>query len=126
MKRYLYAFFGSIILLIGCQDKASQKNLLPQNQIYEFFEVTEKPSIRFKGQPVYPEFARKKGIEGKVVVKVVIDFNGDVQEAVIWKSVPELDEAALEAAKQCKFKPAKRKGKFVKVRMNVPFEFKLN
>jgi len=126
MKRYLYAFTGFMLLLIGCQDKESRRDLSPQDKIYEFFEVTEKPSIRYIAEPVYPEFARKKGIEGKVVVKVVIGINGDVEEAAIWKSVPELDEAALAAAKKCKFNPAKQKGVLVKVRMNIPFEFKLN
>jgi outer membrane biosynthesis protein TonB len=36
-----------------------------------------------------------------------------------------LDEAAQAAAMQCKFKPAKQRDKFVKVKMNIPFDFHL-
>ena len=78
-----------------------------------------------KAVPDYPDLARKAQIEGKVVVTVTIGKTGIVEDAVIFKSVPMLDEAAIAAAMQCKFKPAKQRDKFVKVKMNIPFDFKL-
>jgi TonB family protein len=36
-----------------------------------------------------------------------------------------LDEAAVSAAKKCTFKPAKQRDKFVKVKMSIPFDFRL-
>jgi len=36
-----------------------------------------------------------------------------------------LDSAALEAAKKCKFKPAKQRDKTVRVKMHMPFQFTL-
>ncbi len=92
---------------------------------FEFFSVEQKPVILHKGAPYYPEIARKAGVEGTVVIDILIDENGDVEKAEIFKSVPELDEAAREAALKCKFKPAKNNGKAVKVKMKVPFKFKL-
>lgn len=95
------------------------------DEVYEFFAVSEKPVITKRAVPQYPDLARKAQIEGKVVVTVTIDKKGNVENAVIFKSVPMLDEAALGAAMQCKFKPAKQRDKFVKVKMNIPFDFKL-
>jgi protein TonB len=95
------------------------------DEVYEFFAVSEKPSLITKAVPDYPDLARKAQIEGKVVVTVTIGKTGIVEDAVIFKSVPMLDEAAIAAAMQCKFKPAKQRDKFVKVKMNIPFDFKL-
>ena len=96
-----------------------------EDEVFEFFAVSEKPVITHKETPVYPDLARKAGIEGVVVVTVTIGKTGRVEDARIFKSLPMLDEAALMAAKKCVFKPAKQRDKFVKVKMNIPFKFKL-
>jgi protein TonB len=95
------------------------------DEVFEFFAVSEKPVLINKAVPQYPDLARKAQIEGKVVVTVTIDKKGNVENAVVFKSVPMLDEAAQAAAMQCKFKPAKQRDKFVKVKMNIPFDFHL-
>ncbi|MEE9118070.1 MAG: energy transducer TonB [Calditrichia bacterium] len=95
------------------------------DEVFEFFAVSEKPVLIKKTVPRYPDLARKAQIEGKVVVTVTIDKKGNVESAKIFKSVPMLDEAAQTAALQCKFKPAKQRDKFVKVKMNIPFDFHL-
>lgn len=96
-----------------------------EDEVFEFFAVSEKPAITHKETPVYPDLARKAGIEGTVVVTVTIGKTGKVENASIFKSLPMLDEAALMAARKCVFKPAKQRDKFVKVKMNIPFKFKL-
>jgi protein TonB len=96
-----------------------------EEEVYEFFAVSEKPVIIKKAVPEYPDLARKAQIEGKVVVTVTIDKKGSVEKATVFKSVPMLDDAAIDAAMKCKFKPAKQRDKFVKVKMNIPFDFKL-
>ncbi len=74
----------------------------------------------------YPEEAKKKGIEGKVYVSVLIDENGHVVEARSVKEAnPLLIEAALKAVKQTQFVPGKEKGKKVKVQILMPITFKL-
>jgi protein TonB len=97
----------------------------PEDEVFEFFAVSEKPIMLQQAKPEYPDLARKAQIEGIVVVTVTIGKTGLVESAIIFKSIPMLDESALEAAKKCKFKPAKQRDKFVKVKMNVPFNFKL-
>ncbi len=95
------------------------------DEVYEFFAVSEKPVLRKKAVPKYPDLARKAQIEGKVVITVTIGKTGLVENAKVFKSVPMLDEAAMAAAMQCQFKPAKQRDKFVKVKMNIPFDFHL-
>jgi protein TonB len=56
---------------------------------------------------------------------VTIGKTGKVEDAKILKSLPMLDEAALSAARKCTFKPAKQRDKAVKVKMSIPFDFKL-
>jgi len=94
-------------------------------EVFEFFAVSQKPQIIHKETPVYPDLARKAQIEGTVVVTVTIGKTGKVEDAKILKSIPMLDAAALAAAKKCTFKPAKQRDKFVRVKMNIPFKFKL-
>jgi len=56
--------------------------------------------------PVYPDMARKANIEGKVAVDVTIDTEGNVTAAKAQNGHPFLRQAAEEAAKRSKFKPA--------------------
>ncbi|HID39367.1 MAG TPA: energy transducer TonB [Calditrichaeota bacterium] len=96
-----------------------------EDEVFEFFAVSEKPVLIHKEKPIYPDLAKKAGIEGMVVVLVTIGKDGIVEDAKIYKSLPMLDEAALAAAKKCRFKPAKQRDKFVRVKMTIPFHFKL-
>lgn len=95
------------------------------DEVFDWEEVDGKPEIVKKVDPYYPELARKKGISGLVLVKVLIDTNGDVEKAEIHKSIKELDQAALDAARKFKFTPGTKEGKPVKVKMQIPFKFHL-
>ena len=92
---------------------------------FEYIAVAFKPKLIKRVAPVYPELARKAGIQGTVVVRVLIGTDGNVEKAVIFKSIPMLDEAALAAAKRFKFIPGRQRDKNVKVWMAIPFVFKL-
>jgi len=76
---------------------------------------------------VYPETARKTGVEGRVVVNIHIDVNGNVTEAKIQQSLGEngCNEAAINALKSVKWEPAKQDGNPVSVWIGVPVVFKL-
>lgn len=76
---------------------------------------------------VYPEAAKKEGIEGKVILQVYIDEKGDVVKTEVLKGVGSgLDEVAVKAVEQTKFTPAKVKGKVVKAKVTLPIVFKLS
>ncbi len=75
---------------------------------------------------LYPEIAKRAGIEGRVFVLAFIDETGNVADAKVIKGVGHgLDEAALEAVKQTKFTPGKQKGEPKKVQVTIPIMFKL-
>lgn len=76
---------------------------------------------------VYPEIARKAGVEGRVYVNVLIDERGNVIDAKILKSLGNngCDEAAVAAIRKVKWKPAKQRDKPVKVWVGIPVHFKL-
>ena len=76
--------------------------------------------------PVYPEEAQRAGLEGLVVLKVVIDERGRVGDVAVMRSVGHgFDEAAVAAVRQWKFRPATRNGKPIKVVHVIPFDFRL-
>lgn len=75
---------------------------------------------------LYPEIARRAGIEGTVFVLTEIDEKGNVVVASIREGIGAgCDEAAIEAIKHVKFKPAIRDGVPVKHRITIPVKFKL-
>ncbi len=75
----------------------------------------------------YTEIAKRIGMEGKVIIEFVINKNGDVENAKIFKGIfEELDLIALNAVKQAKFTPGLQRGKPVRVKMWIPIVFKLN
>jgi protein TonB len=78
-------------------------------------------------RPVYPEIAQEAGIEGVVVVQAFIDEKGRVKETLILKGVPNtgLDEAAMEAIRKTRFRPAKQRERAVGVWISIPVNFKL-
>jgi TonB family protein len=86
----------------------------------------KEPETLNQVNPKYPEKAMQEGIEGTVWTKMWIDESGSVVEAKIVKTDNEvLNEAALNATRQWKFKPAVLKGKPVAVWITVPFRFAL-
>jgi protein TonB len=75
---------------------------------------------------VYPEIAKRAGVEGRVYVLAFVDETGTVTKVQVLKGLGAgLDEAATNAVKQTKFKPGKQRGKPVKVQVSIPIVFKL-
>ena len=103
----------------------------PTNESEYFVAVEEMPSIvgglkSIQDKIVYPEIAKRAGIEGKVYVQAFIDENGNVVSAKILKGIGAgCDEAALNAVKETKFTPGKQRGKPVKTQVSIPIMFKL-
>jgi TonB family protein len=60
--------------------------------------------------PVFPLDAQRARPDQVVVLQALIDHAGAVRHLEVVTSVPELDEPALAAARQWRFRPARRKG----------------
>lgn len=75
---------------------------------------------------VYPELAKKAGIEGRVFMQFIVDVDGSVRGATVARGIGGgCDEAALAALQQVTFTPGKQRGEAVPVKMSLPITFKL-
>jgi len=96
-----------------------------------FVAVEEMPEpvggiAKIQSNIVYPEIAKRAGVQGRVFVKAFVDENGNVQKVELIKGIGAgCDEAAMEAVKKTKFKPGKQRGKPVRVQVSIPILFKL-
>jgi len=76
--------------------------------------------------PSYPDGARANGVEGDVVLELVVDDGGIVETARVVRSMgPALDQSALQAIRQFRFTPATKDGRAVHVRMAWSMQFRL-
>ncbi len=77
--------------------------------------------------PQYPIVARKKGLQGKLILKVSINNDGSVKNVVVGKSSGHkiLDKVSKETVEKWVFIPAKKKGKPVEDNIKVPIRFVL-
>jgi protein TonB len=85
-----------------------------------------KPPIRTKYvAPRYPDIARLNHVGGIVIIDAIIDSEGKVANARVLRSVPLLDEAALEAVRAWEYAPALLNGTPTAVIMTVTVRFDL-
>ena len=91
----------------------------------DFVPYDKEPQIIKKVEPAYPELAKRAGLEGSVIVKMLVDTKGKVAQVVVLKSDAEVfNEPAIQAAKQFVFTPATVKNKPVAVWISYPFRFR--
>ena len=94
----------------------------------DFIKVEHRPALTRHVVPDYPEMARAAGIEGKVVVSMVVDTLGNVASAEVYATSGNtlLDQAAVQAAYRCGFTPGFQRDRPVVVRnVVIPFNFRL-
>ena len=134
---------------IESEDEDIDEDVTIEETDLEDFEVLDEPppppesSVRFiaydeppepmggyaeiQKNVVYPEIAREAGIEGTVIVQARIGKDGTVKDTKILKGIPKtgLDEAAMDAIRTVKWKPAYQRDKPVTVWISVPVVFRL-
>ena len=85
------------------------------------------PLLEENPPPLYPEAARRRGYQGSVVLKVLVNVNGGVDEIEIEESCGYdiLDRTALAAVKEWRFKPGIKDGRKIRTWVKVPVRFQL-
>jgi TonB family protein len=84
------------------------------------------PSLLHKIEPEYSEEARKAKYQGTVLLYIEVDGNGKATNIKVARSLGlGLDEKAIEAVKQWKFKPGYKDGKPVTVAATIEVNFRL-
>ncbi len=104
-----------------------QQDILPGQN--DFVKVEVQPAFIYKETPVYPPLAQRASMEGTVWVKILVDKNGNALQAVVAKASGAnagFEEAAVEAAKKCKFSPAIQNGRPIALWVTFPFKFELS
>jgi TonB family protein len=77
-------------------------------------------------RPIYPAVAQSARVQGVVIMEATIGANGKVQDARVLRSIPLLDQAALDAVRQWEFTPTVLNGVPVPVIMTVTVPFTLS
>ena len=86
----------------------------------------EAPKLVKEVPPVYTPDARRRGLEGDVVLEIVITNRGTVDRVRVLRGLGAgLDENAIAAVKQWRFEPARRLGSPVDVVVEVSVEFRM-
>jgi protein TonB len=90
-------------------------------------QVANPPSLVRRVAPVYPEEARRRDIEGLVLLEAILDRDGSIEPSVkVLRSIPLLDAEAIAAVRQWRFRPARNKaGEPLRVILEIPIRFVL-
>jgi TonB family protein len=100
----------------AARQKARQAALRPGGRIMEPKKIKDV-------QPVYPPLAQSARVSGAVTIEATIGADGKVVDAKVVKSIPLLDEAALEAVRQWEYLPTMLNGVPVPVLVTVTINF---
>jgi len=99
-------------------------NVDNETEIYRIYETPPKPLT--KVDPSYPDMARQLGIEGTVILELVVEKDGRVSSVRVLKSVhPLLDDAAIAAAYRTTFSPAMTRDLSIRSYVAFPVIFRL-
>lgn len=91
-------------------------------------EVDQPPRVLRVFPPVYPFDAKRDNIQGRVMLRFVVDLDGLAKEAEVVEAEPEgvFEDAALKAVEKYKFRPAVKNGKIVTCIARLPILFQLD
>jgi len=99
-----------------------------QSAVYAPGDGVSLPVVVKEVKPKYTPAAMEAKIQGSVWLSCVVGESGDITEATVTRSLDAefgLDQSALDAARQWKFKPGRKDGKPVAVRITIELTFTL-
>lgn len=125
--KHLFVILAAVMSLLFPQTAMSDP--LPDNIVGAQFPGGTEQLIKFLSENIkYPVECEKQGIQGRVVLLIVIDKDGSVTDIKVAKSVhPLLDaEAVRVASSMPHWQPATKDGQPVRIRYTLPITFSLN
>ncbi len=105
------------------------KDDLPKEDDFTFMEKNPAPvnMDQVKSKMDYPAMARESGIEGRVILRVLLDENGRYMKHVVKQSPHKwLTEEAIKHVDEIRFTPGIQAGNPVKCWITVPFDFRIH
>jgi TonB family protein len=85
----------------------------------------QQPKLIRRVEPVYPALAKRARVQGRVVMQITVDEEGNVTEAKPLSGHPLLNDAAVAAVKQWKYSPAIMNGVPVSLITTATLDFKI-
>ncbi len=118
---------GGIGMQVGGFGKIQEFKSEMQKIEFELTEVDTPPRVTRKAPPLYPFGAKRKGINGHVMIRCLVSIDGKPGKLKIIESVPVgvFDEAGLAAVQKWRFKPGILGGEPVPTWVRIPFKFSL-
>jgi TonB family protein len=118
-------------LICTSQAQTGETQLGSQTPSHDLYATADRavtaPQVINAPDPKYSKEGRKKKIEGTVVLWVTVGPDGLPRDIKVRRSLGYgLDEEAIKAVKQWRFKPGKLKGQPVAVQINIDINFRLN
>lgn len=145
MNKYtnLKSIISTLVIAIICYSNLSfvthslKNNIVKQQADKIYTKVDKMPEYKGGDKELtkfiinnitYPESSKSKSIQGKVFISFIVNTDGTLSDYNVEKSVnKELDDEALRVIKLMPvWIPGNEKGKPVKVKMQLPIEFRLN
>src|SRR5262249_23435341 len=98
----------------------------PDNGVYKICEGVTPPVPQYRPEPEFSLVARKFKLQGAVTIVGVVDVSGRMRDLEIQKAFGAgLDEQALDAVSKWKFKPSRKDGVPVPVKIMIDVDFHL-
>lgn len=97
--------------------------------VFKEYEADQPPQMipENRATPCYPDLARQQGIDGKVILELVIDENGTVADArVIRSDNPVFNAVSIATVRRWRYLPARMQGQAVAVYKSVSLVFRLH
>lgn len=98
------------------------------DHIYAAAVVEEKPEALVLERPPYPPLLKSAGIEGRVLVQLVVDTAGRPEPGsieIVKSAHPGFNQAVLSMFANARFRPARVHGRPVRVHVELPIDFKI-
>jgi TonB family protein len=118
-------FTVTVRFMLKSGDKEKDLEKFAQGAVKAEGEIAPPKLVR-SVDPVYPEEARQARVQGVVILSVKTDAEGHVVDAMVLRSIPQLNKAAIDAAKQWVYEPLMLNGKATPVVFTVTVRFQLN
>lgn len=98
------------------------------NEVYAEALVDEKPSLLSAPPPAYPALLKQAGIQGRVLLRAIVDTTGRVEPAsvkILQSPNPGFDQPTREWLMKALFRPARMHGQAVRTFINLPVDYSI-
>jgi len=118
----------SVVAAVNASIAAAESTLIPGHQIFDEVVVQEHPRLLTAPSLEYPSKLRQAGVKGRVLVQLVLDTTGRVEPTsvkILRTPNAGFDRPVRNYLLRARFTPARNHGEPVRVRLNLPIDFRI-